>query len=450
MDKYINVANWFSVLLSERWQCDVKIDYCHDKFILSLDSRNVIFKNINPSYYEPSHDLGCFWWNVDYEKFSCLNKISNKLPIPTSKRIDEPLIKVSNDIEVSFDFIGMAFWTLSRMEEVDNPNIDGHSRFPALFSHAYKFNYLNRPFIDEWINAISCLIMDTWPELTLYSSNYELNISHDVDRPARFAFTNLKSGFRGVVGDIIKRQDYMAPIKLIFSRFFSSSEISQHDSFNTFSWIVEQAEKHNQVNTFYFLSGSTCKKHDGDYEINHPSIQGLLKFLDDNNQIIGLHPSYNCYLNAHFLQEEKSRLICSLDDIGIRLNEIGVRMHFLRWKTPETIVLLDKLGFSHDSTLGYADLPGFRCGTCFDYRAIHPLTQETLNITIRPLILMEASLIEKRYLGITNVVEGIEYISSLRLACQSVGGKFNVLWHNSELDTQDKRELYLSLYDGNI
>ncbi|MEA1048991.1 hypothetical protein U5801_04080 [Lamprobacter modestohalophilus] len=52
------------------------------------------------------------------------------------------------------------------------------------------------------------------------------------------------------------------------------------------------------------------------------------------------------------------------DDEGIDQPSLGGRQHFLRWETSATARLWDANGLDYDSTLSYADRPGFRCGTC--------------------------------------------------------------------------------------
>ena len=51
--------------------------------------------------------------------------------------------------------------------------------------------------------------------------------------------------------------------------------------------------------------------------------------------------------------------------IGVDQKKFGGRMHYLRIKWPTTLYFWEKAKFAYDSSMGYADLPGFRCGTCF-------------------------------------------------------------------------------------
>ena len=73
---------------------------------------------------------------------------------------------------------------------------------------------------------------------------------------------------------------------------------------------------------------------------------------------------------------------------------------FLRYKISTTPQYLNDVGLDYDETLSYADVPGFRCGICYDYPAFNLQTREKINLIIRPLILMECGVLDKDYLGL--------------------------------------------------
>ncbi len=97
---------------------------------------------------------------------------------------------------------------------------------------------------------------------------------------------------------------------------------------------------------------------------------------------------------------------------------------------------------TYDSTLGYADLPGFRCGTCHEYQAYDPVLERSLDVRIRPLVAMECTVMAPRYMGLGTGRAASEKFMELGRACESVDGKFTLLWHNTELETDAGKELY--------
>lgn len=117
-------------------------------------------------------------------------------------------------------------------------------------------------------------------------------------------------------------------------------------------------------------------------------------------------------------------------------------MHYLRWEHPTILQAWNDAGMDYDSTLGYADRPGFRCGTCFEYPAFNPITQQPLAIRIRPLIVIECTIIESAYFGLGTGSRVLNKILTLKEACRKVNGCFTLLWHNSSLISNKLKELY--------
>ena len=123
------------------------------------------------------------------------------------------------------------------------------------------------------------------------------------------------------------------------------------------------------------------------------------------------------------------------------------RMHFLRWEWPKTAINLTASGIEKDSTLTYADHPGFRCGTCFEYKMFDPINKNILNIIQKPLILMEQSLLNKNYLNFGYSKKSYELIDNLKFKCKLYKGNFSILWHNNNLVSNKARKMYLRCID---
>lgn len=107
---------------------------------------------------------------------------------------------------------------------------------------------------------------------------------------------------------------------------------------------------------------------------------------------------------------------------GIKQNEFGGRMHYLRWEHPSTLQAWNDAGMTYDTTLSYADRPGFRCGTCHEYPAFNTATQQPLQIRIRPLIAMECTIITDRYMNLGYGKEAEQKFFELKEKCRKVEG----------------------------
>ena len=98
----------------------------------------------------------------------------------------------------------------------------------------------------------------------------------------------------------------------------------------------------------------------------------------------------------------------------------------------------------YDSTLSYADHAGFRCGTCFPYQLFDVINRKPINLIEYPLIAMESSVLDKRYMDLDHR-DAYDFLIKMRRACDQVGGTFSLLWHNERLIDQLDIELYLSI-----
>ena len=84
-----------------------------------------------------------------------------------------------------------------------------------------------------------------------------------------------------------------------------------------------------------------------------------------------------------------------------------------------------------DSTLGYADREGFRCGTCYAFPVFDVGARKPLRLRERPLVAMDATLVGYRKLDPEAAAASL---AGLRAECKKYGGTFMLLWHNSNLD----------------
>ena len=84
----------------------------------------------------------------------------------------------------------------------------------------------------------------------------------------------------------------------------------------------------------------------------------------------------------------------------------------------------------------------FGCGTCFEYPAFDPVESEILKLRIRPLIVMECSVMNECYLGLGASKIAEDKIASLKDICRMVGGIFTFLFHNSNLSSTSSKKLY--------
>jgi peptidoglycan/xylan/chitin deacetylase (PgdA/CDA1 family) len=300
---------------------------------------------------------------------------------------------------------------------------------------------LERPIVDEWLNILGQVIQKIWPEAELKKQKFSMKVSHDVDQPSLYGFKPWKTIIRMMAGHLLKRHDIKAFFQAPYIKITTNKKLHKKDPYNTFDRIMDISEKHNLISAFYFICGRTSE-YDSDYKIEDPIIQELLQRIHSRGHEIGLHPSYGTFQTPELIKKEAERLRDACKMAGTEQKSYGGRMHYLRWEHPTTLQACEDAGMSYDTTLSYADRPGFRCGTCFEYPAFNPITQELLNIRIRPLIIMECTIIADRYMNLGYGEQSLNKFLELKDKCRQVNGCFTLLWHNSHFTNREDFEIY--------
>lgn len=437
-----NCVTWLQVVLLDRFGVEFVIRSDQQTVLGIAESERYIEIQQNFTVYNiKNSEIPCTHWNSESEGYT--SPIANIMPVPGLHQLPERLIEeTEHGYRINFDILSFAIWMMSQHEATVNPTRDQHQRFPAIASHAFRHDYLERPLVDEWLVVLGEVIKKTWPGLTLRSHDFSIEVSHDVDLPSAYMFKNWDSILRISASHLLRHGRCRESINALAIRMASKNRLNTRDPANTFDWILRNSQKNSIKNAFYFISGGTNRLYDADYTIEHKAIRHLLNDIHQQGHEIGLHPSYDTFLNQKLFlrQAEKLKAVCSEENI--HQEKWGGRMHYLRWSQPETAYLWEQAKMDYDSTAGFPDRAGFKCGTCFEFPAIDPTNFAMLNLRIKPLIAMEVSILSEDYMGIQSMEDAFNKFSKLKDMCRKVNGRFSLLWHNSELITDEHKELY--------
>jgi len=440
------IYNWLEEILKERFSLELQITEKNDSISLLLKNADssIRLPKMNTVFFEDKSIVACGEWDTSKENwYSILDK---PIPTPGMSKPPFPLIKHKKGMYIiEYDILGLLYWTLSRQEEVNSTNLDNHNRFPATASHAYKHDYIERPIVDEWLHILRQVIKKQWAHVELKTHKFQLKVSHDVDIPSQYGFSSGKNLLKSIAQNVIRHHDYGSFLLAPWIRFNTRTHLHPKDPFNTFNWIMDNSEKNNLTSAFYILCGGSETEKHADYKLDHPAIRTLLRHIHERGHEIGLHPDYNTYKSPKEINRAAQQLKQACSEEHIIQNEWGGRMHYLQWEHPTTLLAWESAGMSYDSTLGYADQPGFRCGTCFEYPAFDPVSKKRLNLRLRPLIVMESTIIAKYYLNLGYSKESLRKFNQLKDTCKQVGGQFTLLWHNSQLTRKEDRYFYQKL-----
>lgn len=314
------------------------------------------------------------------------------------------LPKYSSDEDthhLDLDIFGASFYMLSRYEEIVSTVTDRHSRFPFSESIASKGGLVSRPIVNEYLEILWECLSKLSPRLKRKPREFKINLSHDIDRP-QF----LNDAKQGTAGNRLA----------------------------LYEKLLSLAENHKLTSAFYFLTAVTKPEIDADYSLEDDDIKNLLILINQNGHEIGLHPSYNTFDNSEQTRKEWLLLRNSCERLNIDQEIWGGRQHYLRFETPQTWRNWESAGMNYDSTLGFAEHPGFRCGICYEYPVFDLTNSVKLNLLERPLVWMDDSLLSKLYMGFeVGSEEAISYTLALKETCRKYNGDFNLLYHDNYL-----------------
>lgn len=439
----LNALCWLESLLEERFgqRFSIRQEGAHCVLRMPGNEGAIVFDRLEQVFDQSTSDFPCFQWDAAVEGWR--PALDSPLPAPATSPLPSPLIEqVGRTHRIHYDILGLTYWMLTRLEEVGRTDLDEHDRFPAKVSHAYRHRYLERPIVDEWLHILGQVILRVWPSAELRKHRFSVQLSHDVDLPSRYGFRSGTGLLRAVGGDVLRRRDFASVVRGPWVRLNTRAALHPSDPANTFDWLMDISERHGLKSAFYFICGRTNVAKDADYEPEHSAIRELMRRIHRRGHEIGLHPSYNTYRDPESLVAEAARLkrVCAQE--GIAQSCWGGRMHYLRWAQPTTLNGWEAASMTYDSTLGYADAPGFRCGTCFEYPAFDPVAGCSLALRIRPLVAMECTVTDSRYLGLGAGDAAAHKFIELINACKAVSGAFTLLWHNSNLMLRSERALY--------
>lgn len=249
-----------------------------------------------------------------------------------------------------------------------------------------------------------------WPD----GKKFALCLTHDVDRVRKqwwhclYYFAKTKK---------------VHHLECLFTR--------EEEPYWNFERIMDIEERYGVRSTFFFLNERkrvevfkpyTYPIAFGSYDISDPAVARIIRELSKGGWEVGVHGSYDSYLDRNLLAEEKKRLE---DVLGGPVH--GIRQHYLNLKIPDTWELQRDVGFKYDASFGYRDRVGFREGRDQPFR---PLGNGFLVI---PLTIMDGPL----FASSASVGEAWSKCKELIDYCEENGALLTVLWHSNRFNEKE-------------
>ncbi len=369
-------------------------------------------------------------------------------PVPALFGISSPAeLPGATSLSLSMDVFGSLFFLISRYEEAVLDERDSHGRFPRQASIIDKAGLLDRAIGNEYIELLWKLIQTNWPQVHRRQSSFQMMPSHDIDVPSTYGAQSFGATLKNAAGDLIRRQAPATAIARIVNRMRVMAGNHAADPLDNIDWIMDQSERHGLRSAFYYIPEVTCKTRDPGIPIQCRIVEHQWSRIAQRGHEIGVHPGYETHLDVDRVIRAAQLIREQLESLNIEQPLWGGRQHYLRWTTPTTAVAWDQANLKYDSTLGFADRPGFRCGVCLEFPFYDVVARQPLRLRERPLIAMECSVTESQYMDLGYGEQAFKELAKLKDVCREHRGIFTLLWHNTLLQTPQQRELYCSILD---
>jgi hypothetical protein len=320
------------------------------------------------------------------------------------------------------DLVAATFLMLTRWEETEiSYPLDKRGNCRESCHLAARHGFLDRPVVDEW-----ALVLRTWlaavrPSWQAKPNAARIVMTHDID--ATHKFTSWYRVGRAAAGTIVRTGSARKALETVRVGARSRQHPSRDPYYQGIRSLLEFDESLGARGTF-FLMAADRGRYDAGYDLDAPEVRSVVEEVLRRGHEVGWHPGYRAAEDQEAFLREKQRI-----DAHLGRPVRGVRFHYLRWRPQTAWRWLVQAGISYDSTLGYNETVGFRCGTAHPFPVWDRNSGEKPALQERPLIVQDGALFD--YLGL-GPSEAERRLRVLRKRAARVGGDLTILIHNRQ------------------
>jgi peptidoglycan/xylan/chitin deacetylase (PgdA/CDA1 family) len=331
------------------------------------------------------------------------------------------------------DELAAGFFHLARVEE-RGAERDPHGRFLAASS-----------CLDPLDPPLERLRRELGVEPPRYrGARFAVALTHDVDVPWRWTRIGVLGAAARLKGHALARRVRPAVHEAQGLARVPLHKLRGTDPKWRFVAIVDEEDAHDARSTFFLMAGHGHRA-DGAAPESYDRLRPrLVETLLETGAEVGLHGSYLAAEDLERLARERA-LLAQLDG-----PLIGPRSHYLRVDPHQNLAPLAGVGFRYDTSLGFPDALGFRAGIAHPFRPWDFARDCPADLVELPLAVMDATLAEERYAGLSAEAAKPRVLALLDWAAEH-GGAFSILWHPERFDAPSARgwdRLYFELIEA--
>ena len=364
----------------------------------------------------------------------------------------QPLLTVEGGgAFIHHDLLAGAFYFLSGWQEYVFMRRHTALRYPHRDSLQARLDCAHLPVVNYYFDVLKQAVEQVYGlSLTLPAWGAQpgaLCLTHDIDKCRsgwRYdLFHRLKQGNLGAarriaaqklggrdswfnIGEIL---DLEARYGAKSSFYFIAQQGNAylHPGRETVERSVGEALPEKQTAADYFfrrspgaiLQGYREKLENADYDIRTPQMREVFREIRSRGSEVGIHGSFGSHLSATQFMEEMTRF-----DEPVT----GGRFHYLNFDITSGFELLAGQGIQYDSTLGFAEAPGFRNGIAFPFAPYHFKHNRPYPLLEIPLVAMDTTFRSYQH---TPLPEILPEVKSLLEEALKFRGCLTILWHNA-------------------
>jgi hypothetical protein len=336
----------------------------------------------------------------------------------------------SNTNTLPFDLFSAIFFLLSRYEEYIQYKPDKHGRFPPAESILYKKGWLQRPVVDEWVNAFRKLLQQTSGH-PIDQTPFHFQPTYDID----MAYSHIHKGFSRIVGAYMRAM-LKGDLRQISERLKVLKK-KQKDPYDSFRWLRQLHREYDVKPRYFVLSAIKTTAFDKNIHPEHPAMMRVIKNLVRDGAV-GIHPSY--YSSQDDMVNTEKKL---LENIAGRTIHSS-RQHYIKLKMPDTYRLLLQNNIQEDFSMGYGSQLGFRAGTGSSFSWFDIEKDAFTPLRIHPFCFMDTT---AHYETKLTPSEAFAKLDTMCKLLEKTGSTLITVFHNFSLGTSNEWKGWRQAYE---
>jgi hypothetical protein len=309
--------------------------------------------------------------------------------------------------DIDFDVLGASFYLITRYEEYLPHPKDEYGRFAHTASLAFKEGFLQTPLVNIWVNELAALLQKKFARFQYQQPVFAFLPTYDID----IAYSYKYKGIKRNLGGFLQHPSLQRLATLLGL---------QKDPFDTYALLQQLHNKYQLQPIYFFLMAQKNGRYDKNILPDTAAMQQLI--LQHQQYSIGIHPSWQSVDDKQLLQQEK-QLLSTIANQNISTS----RQHYIRFSLPDDFDALVKEGITHDYSMGYGSINGFRASVATSFFWYNLQQEKTTNLLVHPFCYMDANSFYEQKLTATEAFKEMMYYFN---CCKAVGGNFISIWHN--------------------